>query len=78
LEANAYRGAHGDERKEGLVSGAAQHRPAVIILDLGLPDLSGQEVLRRLREWSTRAGGSSFPSRMIEAGKVAALDAGRR
>ena len=46
-----------------------------MILDLGLPDLSGQEVLRRLREWS------NVPVIILsvqddEAGKVAALDAG--
>jgi two-component system KDP operon response regulator KdpE len=46
-----------------------------VILDLGLPDLSGQEILRRLREWS------SVPVLILsvqddEAGKVAALDAG--
>jgi two-component system KDP operon response regulator KdpE len=54
---------------------AAQHRPALVVLDIGLPDLSGQEVLRRLREWS------NAPVIVLsvlddEKGKVAALDAG--
>jgi two-component system KDP operon response regulator KdpE len=60
--------------QEGLVL-AAQHRPALVILDIGLPDLSGQEVLRRLREWS------NSPVIVLsvqddEKGKVDALDAG--
>jgi len=74
LEANAYRALAAVSGQEGLVL-AAQHRPAVVILDLGLPDLAGQEVLRRLREWS------NVPVIILsvqddEAGKVAALDAG--
>lgn len=39
--------------KEGLIV-AATHNPSLIILDLGLPDIDGQELLIRLREWYTR------------------------
>jgi two-component system KDP operon response regulator KdpE len=54
---------------------AAARKPAVIILDLGLPDMSGIEVVRKLREWS------QVPVLVVtvlagEADKVAALDAG--
>ena len=74
LEANGYRILPAVTGQEGLVL-AAQHRPDLVILDLGLPDLSGQEILRRLREWS------NTPVIILsvqddEAGKVAALDAG--
>ncbi len=36
--------------KEGLVA-AATHSPALIILDLGLPDIDGMTLLKKLREW---------------------------
>ena len=74
LEANAYRVLTAVSGQEGLVL-AAQHRPAIVILDLGLSDLSGQEVLRRLREWSN-APVIILSVQDDEAGKVAALDAG--
>ncbi|MCX6825779.1 MAG: response regulator, partial [candidate division Zixibacteria bacterium] len=38
--------------KEGLVM-ASMQRPELIILDIGLPDIDGLTVLKRLREWST-------------------------
>ena len=52
-----------------------RHAPHLVILDLGLPDMEGAEVCRRLRE------GRSLPilvlsARSAEADKVAALDAG--
>jgi two-component system KDP operon response regulator KdpE len=74
LEANGYRILSAVTGQEGLVL-AAQHRPALVILDIGLPDLSGQEVLRRLREWSN-APVIILSVQDDEKGKVAALDAG--
>jgi len=74
LEANAYRVLAAASGHEGVVL-AAQHRPALVILDLGLPDLSGQEVLRRLREWS-HTPVIVLSVQDDEKGKVAALDAG--
>ena len=74
LEANAYRVMSAVCGQEGLVL-AAQHRPALVVLDIGLPDLSGQEVLRRLREWSN-APVIVLSVQDDEKGKVAALDAG--
>ena len=53
----------------------ALRRPDVVVLDLGLPDLSGLDVLRRLREWS-EVPVLILSVRDGEADKVAALDAG--
>lgn len=58
----------------GLVE-AAHLKPDAIILDLGLPDLDGLEVLRRLREWST-VPVLVLSVRDDETDKVAALDLG--
>lgn len=74
LEAGGYRVITANSGQEGLVL-AAQHRPEVIILDLGLPDLSGLEVLKRLREW-TQTPVLILTVQDAEADKVAALDAG--
>ena len=54
---------------------AAATRPDLIILDLGLPDIDGIEVTRRLREW-TQIPIVVLSIREREADKVAALDAG--
>jgi two-component system KDP operon response regulator KdpE len=54
---------------------AAAHPPDVVILDLGLPDMSGIEVCARLREW-TAAPIIVLSVRDAEQDKVAALDRG--
>lgn len=54
---------------------AATKRPDAIILDLGLPDLPGIEVLKQLREWS-RLPVLILSVRGQEADKIEALDAG--
>ncbi len=50
-------------------------RPDIIILDLGLPDIEGIEVTRRLREW-TQTPIIILSVREHETDKIAALDAG--
>jgi two-component system KDP operon response regulator KdpE len=54
---------------------ASQQPPDLVILDLGLPDIEGHEVLRRLREWFT-APIIILSARHKEAEKVQALDNG--
>jgi two-component system, OmpR family, KDP operon response regulator KdpE len=60
---------------EEALAAVSNDRPDVVILDLGLPDMDGVEVTRRLREWS------QIPIIIVsvreqENDKVAALDAG--
>jgi two-component system KDP operon response regulator KdpE len=54
---------------------ASSHGPDLILLDLGLPDLDGLEVTRRVREWS-RVPIVVLSARGQEPDKVEALDAG--
>lgn len=57
------------------VNAAAAERPALIILDLGLPDMEGMSVCREIRKWST-APILVLSARHSEEEKVALLDAG--
>lgn len=66
-----YESASGEEALQAVLS----HRPDIIILDLGLPDIDGIEVTRRLREWS-QTPIIILSVREAEQDKIAALDAG--
>lgn len=74
LAGQGYRLFEATNGADGLVE-VASRQPDVVILDLGLPDVDGLEVIRRVREWS------SVPiivlsAREQERDKVMALDAG--
>jgi two-component system KDP operon response regulator KdpE len=74
LTAHGYEVFEAGSGQEALSAVTAQ-RPDLLILDLGLPDMEGLEVTRRLREWS------NIPIIILsvrehEADKVATLDAG--
>jgi two-component system KDP operon response regulator KdpE len=51
LEANGYKVAEAATGQAGLAE-IANCRPDVVVVDLGLPDMSGMDVIGRLREWS--------------------------
>jgi two-component system, OmpR family, KDP operon response regulator KdpE len=74
LEGENYQVHEAETGEQGLIE-IANRRPAIILLDLGLPDMEGLEVLKRLREWS-EAPVIVLSVRDDEQGKVAALDAG--
>ena len=72
--------AHGFRMEEAADGTAGLHlaaalRPAAVLLDLGLPDLDGLEVLRRLREWS-QVPVIILSARGQEDDKIRALDGG--
>ena len=60
---------------EGAVMEAASHNPDIILLDLGLPDIDGVEVIRRIRTWSN-VPIIVISARSEDTDKIDALDAG--
>src|SRR5467141_142867 len=74
LEGENYKVHEAETGQLGLME-IATRKPDVVLLDLGLPDLEGLQVLKRLREWS-EAPVVVLSVRDDEQGKVAALDAG--
>lgn len=74
LEADNYKVHEAQTGQQGLID-IATRKPDVILLDLGLPDVDGLDVLKRLREWS-EAPVIVLTVRDDVQEKVAALDAG--
>ncbi len=74
LDSNGYRVMKTGSGKEGL-SMTASYSPDVVLLDLGLPDLDGTEVLKKLRQW-TKIPVVVVSARGQEREKVEALDLG--
>ena len=74
LKANNYRFITAGNG-EMAVSEAASHNPDIILLDLGLPDIDGVEVIRRIRSWSY-VPIIVISARSEDSDKIDALDAG--
>ncbi len=74
LGAEGYRVVEAANARRGTID-AATHKPDLAIVDLGLPDFDGVEVVRRIREWS-RMPIIVLSARIDEGSKIEALDAG--
>jgi two-component system KDP operon response regulator KdpE len=74
LASQGYKVLEASTGAEGL-SVAALNKPDLVVLDLGLPDMDGQQVLRELREWSV-VPVLILSVRASEGEKVEALDSG--
>lgn len=74
LGAEGYRVVEAETGERGVVD-AGTHKPDLAIVDLGLPDLDGVAVIRRIRAWSTMPI-IVLSARAREQAKIDALDAG--
>ena len=74
LGAEGYRVVESASGRRGAID-AGTHKPDMAIVDLGLPDLDGVEVIRRIRDWSPMPI-VVLSARIQEQSKVEALDAG--
>ena len=74
LQSSGYRLVEAETGNDGLLQ-AASRNPDVVLLDLGLPDMDGLEVTKRLRGW-TQVPIIVISAREQEQDKVKALDAG--
>ena len=74
LESQGYRLLEATNGQDGIAH-TSMHSPDLLLLDLGLPDLDGFEVVRRIREWS-QVPILVLSAREKEGDKIRALDSG--
>ena len=74
LEAHHYR-FHTASTGEVAILEAVSHNPDVVLLDLGLPDIDGVDIIKKIRSWSTSPI-IVISARSEDADKIEALDAG--
>jgi len=74
LSAQKFEVIEAENGQQGLLA-AATGKPDLVILDLGLPDMDGAEIVRRMREW-TAIPIIVLSARTMESAKIATLDQG--
>ena len=74
LKSNEYRHLTAADG-ESAIAAASTQQPDIVLLDLGLPDMDGVEVIKRIRSW-TQMPIIVISARSEDADKIAALDAG--
>jgi two-component system KDP operon response regulator KdpE len=74
LEAEGYRVAESSTARRGVID-AGSHKPDLVIVDLGLPDFDGVEVVRQVRQWSA-VPILILSARTQERSKIEAFEAG--
>lgn len=74
LKAHNYKFITADSGESAVLE-AASHNPDIILLDLGLPDIDGVEVIKRIRSWSNTPI-IVISARSEDSDKIDALDAG--
>ncbi len=74
LSAHGFKVFDADRGRQGIVE-AGVRQPDIIILDLGLPDMDGVDVIKTIREWSAMPI-IILSARSAEQHKIDALDAG--
>ena len=74
LEIHDYRSIVADSGQNALLQITSYH-PDIVLLDLGLPDMDGMEIIRKVRQWST-CPIIVISARTEDQDKINALDAG--
>ena len=74
LKANGYRFIEALTGEEAILQ-ATSHNPDIILLDLGLPDMDGVEIIRKVRSWSN-VPIIVISARSEDSDKIGALDSG--
>lgn len=74
LQAHGYQYLSAKDGQEAILE-ASSHNPDVILLDLGLPDMDGVEIIKKVRSWSNMPI-IVVSARSEDSDKIEALDAG--